>query len=266
LTVEYAREAEISEKGLIYFSGFDPSVGGIAQETQAGFRVITTLVSAPRSGRFSYKFDVPADAILQETATNFLLTSNSKVLGAIEKPWAVDSNRKQLKTHYEWQNQTLTQVLDENLVKLAYPVILDPAWSYVLQYNLRLSPEANFSRLQNCFNCYFPVPGAPRNYPRYGQLLPLTMLGANFECTMGATYQYSGYREFQFNATRNHIDQYGSTIAFQLTRAGSQNLLVVRGYVVNEFGGPIGQWGYTIGASNMWQSFANNLNSYTITK
>lgn len=266
LTLEYAREAEVTKTGLIYFSGLDPSVSGLAQETQTGFRVITTLVSAPRSSHFGYKFDVPADATLQETPTNFLLTSDSKVLGIIEKPWALDAKGKHLKTHYEWRDQTLTQVLDENLGKLAYPVVLDPAWSYVRQYNLRLSPEANFGRLQNCFNCYFPVPGAPRNYPRFGQLLPLSMLGANFECTMGATYQYPGYREFQFKATRNHIDQYGSTIAFQLTSVGSQNLLIVRGFVVNEFGGPFGQWGYMVGAGNMWQSFATNLNSYTITK
>lgn len=266
LKIDYASEVSEAKQGLNVLRGIDPEVGIVTQQLEGGFRVLTTLTNEPKSKRFDYSFDLPAGSELQKTQDEYLMVSGNQVVGALSLPWALDATGKSLKTHYEWKNNVLTQVLDENSNNLTFPVLMDPAWNYVLQYNLRYSPEVNFNRLQNCFNCYFPVPGAPRNYPRYGDLLPLTMLGGNFECTMGSTYQRARYREFQFDATRNHIDQFGSRVAFQMTYAGNQSVLVVRGYVVNDFGGTIGQWGYTIGASAMWQSFATNLNSVTITK
>ena len=266
LKVDYASEVSESKQGLSVLRGLDPAVGAVTQSLEGGFRVLTTLSSPSKSKHFDYTFDLPAGADLQKSADGYLMVSGNQVIGALSLPWALDATGKPLKTHYEWKNNVLTQVLDENLSTLTFPVLMDPAWNYVLQYNLRFSPEANFNHLQNCFNCYFPVPGAPRNYPRYGDLLPLTMLGGNFECTMGSTYQSARYREFQFDATRNHIDQFGSRIAFQMTYAGSQSVLIVRGYVVNDFGGKIGQWVYTNGAGAMWQSFATNLNSLTLTK
>jgi hypothetical protein len=266
LKIDYASEVSEAKQGLNVLRGLDPAVGIVTQQLEGGFRILTTLTSQSKSKRFDYSFDLPAGSELQKTQDGYLMVSGNQVVGALSLPWALDSTGKSLKTHYDWKNNVLTQVLDENSNNVTFPVLMDPAWNYVLQYNLKNSPEANFNRLQNCFNCYFPVPGAPRNYPHYGDLLPLTMLGGNFECTMGSTYQSARYREFDFNATRNHIDQYGSRIAFQMTYAGSQSVLVVRGYVVNEFGGTVGQWLYTAGAGAMWQSFATNLNSLTLTK
>ncbi|MFM6966023.1 MAG: hypothetical protein ACKOWI_01390 [Rhodoluna sp.] len=260
LAVDYMRSVNRSAGGLTLMSGQDPAVFALVQSGDNGFRILTVLTSRPQSNKFSYDFDVPKGTEILETPSNYLLAFGDKVLGSIQKPWAVDANGRRLATHFDWDGRTLTQVLDENLSNVSYPALMDPAWGYTKQYALVDSPEVNFAKLQLCFNCYFPVPGAPYAYPRIGQLLPLTVAGQSFECTMGPTYQFPGYREFQFNATKNHVDKLGSSISFQMTKIGSGYALVVQGYVVNDFGGPIARWGYLQSAGLMWQSFANNLN------
>lgn len=262
-SIDYVNEVTAMDGGSVVLSGDDPSVSALADGTPNGFQVFTTLISAPKSKRFDYTFALPANTTLIETPEGFLMQVGERVIGSIDLPWAVDANGRQLKTHFEWKNRVLTQVLDEKVSQLSYPVVLDPAWGYIQQYNLTYSPAANFAKLQTCFNCYFPVAGAPRKYPAYGQLLPLRVLEVgNFECTMGPTFTGMDYRAFKFNATKNHVDGYGSNIAFQFVKVGTQSKLVVDAYVVNDFL-VVGQFTYVAMAGLQWQIFANNLNSST---
>ena len=262
-SIDYVNEVTSMDAGSIALSGDDPSVSALADGTPNGFQVFTTLNSAPKSKRFDYTFDVPANTVLIETPEGFLMQVGERVIGSIDLPWAVDSNGRQLKTHFEWKNRVLTQVLDEKVSQLSYPVVLDPAWGYIQQYNLTYSPAANFAKLQTCFNCYFPVAGAPRKYPTYGQLLPLRVLEVgNLECTMGPPFTGMDYRAFQFYAPKNHVDGYGSNITFQFVKVGTQSKLVVDAYVVNHFF-IVGQYFYVSMAGLQWQLFANNLNSST---
>ncbi|MEY4981594.1 MAG: hypothetical protein RL174_932 [Actinomycetota bacterium] len=263
VTVDYASDLLRAGGGLAVLRGSSANVSAVLEENNNGFRVITTLSAEPDENRFEYSFDVPKDTKLEETPYNYLMHSEGKILGSIARPWALDANGQALETHYEWKNGVLTQVLDAQLQNLKYPVVMDPAWGYIQQYDLNYSPNTNFLRLQTCFNCYFPVAGAPKYYPSYGQLLPLNVLGlGNFECRMGSTYTATNYRAFQFNATRNHIDGEGSNIIFQLTKIGTKNVLVVEAYIVNDFF-LIGQGFYVAMAGAQWQVFANNLNSTT---
>ena len=262
-SIDYVNEVTAMDGGSVVISGDDPSVSALADETPNGFQVFTTLNSAPKSKRFDYTFDVPANTVLNETPEGFLMQAGERVIGSIDLPWAVDANGRQLKTHFEWKNRVLTQVLDEKVSQLSYPVVLDPSWGYIQQYNLTDSPAANFAKLQTCFNCYFPVAGAPKKYPTYGQLLPLRVLAiGNFECTMGSTFTGTDYRAFTFHATKNHVDGYGSNIAFQFVKVGTRSKLVVDAYVVNDFL-IVGQYAYVAMAGLQWQIFANNLNSST---
>lgn len=263
VTVDYASGLLSVGDGLAVLRGSNAPVSAVLDEGKNGFRIITTLNSKPDQNRFRYTFDVPSDTQLEKTPNNYLMHSAGKILGSIAKPWALDANGVELETHFEWHKGVLEQVLDVDLQNVTYPVVMDPAWGYIQQYDLNYSPTTNFSRLQTCFNCYFPVAGAPRYFPSYGQLLPLNVLNVgNFECTMGSTYSGTNYRAFQFNATRNHIDGYGSNIVFQLTKIGTRNALVVDAYIVNDFW-LIGQGVYVAAAGAQWQIFANNLNSTT---
>ena len=261
MTVPFAKNIVKGAEGISVLSGDEAAINAVSQSTPNGFRVLMTLTAAPKSNRFDFKFDLPSGMDTQPSPNGFLVSSGSRVLGSVAKPWAIDGNGRLLKTHFEWKDETLTQVLDENLETVSYPVVLDPAWAYIQQYDLDFSPVTSFNRLKTCFNCYFPVDGAPRNYPTQGQLLPLTVGGiGNFECTMGPTFTGSNYRVFEFFATRNHVDGYGSKIAFEFLLVGGKSKLVVEGFVVNNFY-LFGQYFYVLSAGYTWQRFANNLNS-----
>jgi hypothetical protein len=75
-----------------------------------------------------------------------------------------------------------------------------------------------FRALHACFNCSFPVPGAPAEFPAEGQLLPLKpcLLGP-IGCVDAPVRSYArdqnGYLEFI--AQPGHFDGAGSTITFR---------------------------------------------------
>lgn len=261
MTVAFASNIESKGLGLSVLSGEDDAIRAVTQPTVNGFRVLTTLTSSPKSNRFDFKFELPTSFGVQTTPNGFLVTAGSQVLGSLAKPWAIDGEGQSLRTHFEWDGSLLTQVLDENLSTIQYPVVMDPAWGYTYQYNLVFRASTNMSRLKTCFNCYFPVAGAPRDYPKFGQLLPLQVAVFNFECTMGQTIQTPDYASFQFNATRNHIDGFGSNIIFQFIRVDSKNVLVVDAYIVNSL--DLIRGIYKPAAALNWQTFASNLNSPT---
>ncbi|MEY3846599.1 MAG: hypothetical protein RJA66_866 [Actinomycetota bacterium] len=261
LIIDYAKSQRGTKQGLVVLDAEDPSVSAVAQEMGNGFRVLTTIASKPVTNRYSYSFDVSSSARLLENSNGYLVVDGSTVLGSLDEPWAIDADGNRVKTHYEWSNSVLTQVIDEGLEKISYPLVLDPAWGYVFQYDLSFSPATNMSRLKTCFNCYFPVSGAPKNYPKPGQLLPLSVGIFNFECRMASTVETPSYGSFQFNATANHVDGYGSNIIFQFMKIGGRNYLVVDAYIVNSL--DLIRAPYLASAGLNWQVFAWNLNSPT---
>lgn len=261
LSIDYATNVDAKQNSTVVLDSEDKNVKAVAQETGNGFRILTVISGATKNRRFDYTFSVPADTQFLKAGPNFLLESGNTVLGSIAEAWALDSQGKSLKTHYEWHDSVLTQVLDEDVAKIAYPVIMDPAWGYTYQYDLAFRASTNMSRLKTCFNCYFPVAGAPKAYPKLGQLLPLQVALFNFECTMGQTIQTATYGSFQFNATKNHVDGFGSNIIFQFIQVGSKNVLVVDAYIVNSL--DLIRAPYMAAAGLNWQVFAWNLNSST---
>lgn len=64
----------------------------------------------------------------------------------------------------------------------------------------------------------------------------------------------------QFDATKNHVDQYGSNIIFQFQTVSGKRYLTVNAYIVND-----AFWlkhsFYRSGAIQNWQKFASNLNA-----
>ncbi len=94
--------------------------------------------------------------------------------------------------------------------------------------------------LHNCFNCYFPVSGAPRAFRKHGHLLPLTLGGMNFHSTFKDEFSnYSqGIRDWRycFNSAAGHIDGHGSHMYFTFTdQRNGQHTLTVHGYVARDF-------------------------------
>jgi hypothetical protein len=120
------------------------------------------------------------------------------------------------------------------------------------------------STLHDCFNCKFPINGAPEDFPAPNQLLPLTVGGiGNFECRMGietfVDEQVWVSYDFFFNATANRVDGLGSGISFsfQFFPGDATYSLLVSAHVVNDFW-PV-QNHYRGLAFAQWAIFANNL-------
>lgn len=254
-SVNYADAVSIpEEEGLTALSGKDADTSAVVQQTATGVRVLTTITSATAPADYSYTFDVPATAELTQDESGIYIEDDTDVYGVLDQPWAVDAAGNALPTTYSWSAGTLTQHIDLGSA-VAFPVVADPAWKYSYDYKTSKTPLATEKLLRSCFNCYFPVAGAPRAFPSYNQLLPLTVakLG-NFECRMGGIAKVTGSLfQYSFIATKNHIDGEGSSINFSFRK---NKKLVVTAYIKNH---KLNNFIYKGGANLKWSKFASNL-------
>lgn len=261
-SIDYVdRGADPISPGLTEYSGSDDSVGALVQETAAGVRVMTVVSDPSAPSSYSYTFDVPDGTEFVETEAGFSLQSGEQLFGNIQKPWAYDASGQSVPTWFEWKGGVLTQHLDLASKSLKYPVVADPAWTYTYKFAVTKTAASNKALLKKCFNCYFPVQGAPKSFPKPGQLLPLRVVSfLNFECKFKReTTSGSNYFAFQFDATKNHVDKLGSNIIFQFRTISGKKYLTIDPYIVND-----AIWvkneAYRVGAWDSWNTFAKNLN------
>ena len=114
--------------------------------------------------------------------------------------------------------------------------------------------------MHGCYNCYFPIAGAPHAWPKIGQDLPLTLAGVGaFHCTYDYEEQWlpNGF-QFRFISASGHIDGPGSMIQFSIyndfnTRLG------VHAVIQRQLSAPL-RTAYVAAARVKWQEFATNLN------
>jgi hypothetical protein len=141
-------------------------------------------------------------------------------------------------------------------------------WSYNFKYNIgRTTPKKAKKALHDCFNCDFPVKGAPKGFPKAGQDLPLRAgpfgLG-NFHCTFREEHsggdQGGPYFGFTFDTAKGHVDGKGAWIAFTFsTNSNGENILNVFGYVSKNTYVP--EKLYKNRANAMWKKFGKNIAS-----
>ncbi|MBK4347009.1 hypothetical protein [Lacisediminihabitans changchengi] len=259
-SIEYATETVSVDSGITVVASQSADVNAYVQPTASGVRVLTAINSATAPTHYDYHFDVPADTKLVEGAGVSYLESGDHVLGTISEPWAIDSAGRKLPTSYSWNDGVLTQNVDLSAPDLEFPVLADPAWSYAYTYAVTKTAAQAKSLLKRCFNCYFPVDGAPRGFPVANQLLPLHVGPGNFECRFKREITSTNYFGFQFDATKNHVDGYGSNVVFEFKLVGGNKRLVVSAYIVND------SWwlhngAYEQGALTNWRNFASNISA-----
>ncbi|XBH21938.1 hypothetical protein V5R04_01545 [Jonesiaceae bacterium BS-20] len=164
-------------------------------------------------------------------------------------------------TSFTWNENTLTQHVDLSNPNISFPVVADPAWTYSYKFptGSKNSQQAR-ALLKKCFNCYFPVTGAPKAFPTAGQKLPLKVGVLNFECTFDKEVYNSLHMwiGFKFKATKNHIDQLGSYVNFTFQPVGGANHLLISAYVVN-ISFVVNNAFYRSGAIQKWTEFANKI-------
>lgn len=256
LTVDFATSAtEPAPDGVVELETTNSGSSAFMQPLENGYRIVTSTASDSGPDTFSYTLDVPADAYLEQVEDHFFVMSGDETFGVLGAAWAKDSNGADVPTWYSLEDRVLTQHLDLSGVD-AYPILADPGWSYTMEFATNKSAYAIANLLGSCFNCYFPVQGAPRAFPTIGQLLPLRVAGLNFECTMATVSANAQYTWFQYSfyATHNHVDGPGSAISFTF----HSSKLFVYAWVTNNYS--LGAKTVMVaGARASWSTFAANL-------
>lgn len=153
-------------------------------------------------------------------------------------------------------------------------VVATTSFDYNYTYGVvDTDPTTAHSMLNECFNCYFWLPGAPSHFPAIGELLPLGLLGANFNVIMREWYSdWDGDGSFWFtftlDATADHVDGAGSWISFTFfsPHNSSLNEMIVYAYVADfQIGNPLGgtELLYKAGTHEAWQGFASRITTIT---
>lgn len=277
ITPTLATKVESVRDGLTVLSTDSEDVKFYSQPLDNGARVISALDSDKiREIAYEFRSSEPLEATKLPSGGIKFTDSEGFTVGSIRKPWAVDSKGDRLNTSLEWQNGTIVQHVDITSAT-SFPVLADPAWDYIMEYDVEgRNPRTIWNMLHGCFNCYFPVSGAPQGYPVPGQLLPLTVGPMNFECRFRDDFYRSDeywngifdYWGFTFDSTENHVDGMWSHITFTFQdwdRYGEPGLpperitrMRVDAHIENDFTW-VGNTAYRTGALMNWAQFALNL-------
>jgi hypothetical protein len=276
LTIDGASGQARQQQGITSFAVPGASSAAYVQPIRNGVRLLTALADASAGEEFSYTFDVPAgthstpvpggDTILSDAANHYI--------GSFGEAWAVDAQGRSLPTSYSWSGSTLTQHV-ELAADTAFPVLIDPTWYYTYDFSVTLpgyhanhpkaSADAVDLLLHGCFNCYFPIFGAPRGYPADGQVLNLNASPFSLELTAAPVKkQTANQGALQFVAQAGHFDGEGSMITFSWYNDTNGYIhLYVHAKIMRDLGIAIDLANSRIAGANwlmFWQRVADNAN------
>lgn len=128
-----------------------------------------------------------------------------------------------------------------------------------------------WDELNRCFNCNFPMGGAPVAFPRVGDKLPLEIriagqkLPIHFPVEVTQVQKTPNEINIEFATLPGHVDGVGSTIHFRFYQQGGELHLGIRGYIDNGPGsqglpfGPALRGGYTEVAKAVWQPYIDRV-------
>ncbi|MFT4260794.1 hypothetical protein [Microbacterium sp.] len=242
-----------------------------SDETQTGARLITTIHSEPLTSTdiatTSYEIDGIADPYLVKVDDAYkMLDANDRYVVDLAEPWAVDANGVSLSTEYRLEDNILTQTID--YTGAVFPVVADPAWNYSVDHasfylitgKEKATPARVMAELRRCFNCSFPVAGAPKAFPALNQNITLNASPFSFT-KIPAPVRVSAIvsNGFNFRALAGHFDGKDSTINFRFynDRSGwlhisvSAHIKVDRGAAANAVNQAV--------AGETWAAFLANL-------
>lgn len=278
ITVPFATH-EVAHVGTMEVWGTESASDALyVQPLTNGVRFFTVVGASDSVTSFDYALDIPADATVVQDSTRLQFFGEGGAgLGSFHTPWVRDSEGREIPTTYEWSDGVITQTIDSSAQDVAYPLVAQAGWSYSMQWEIYNKTVAqNRTNLYTCFNCLFPVGGAPRNFPSFGQDLPLFVailpgVNASFHCTMDMVLWESSsnprnqYFGWTFWSASGHVDGPGSTITFLLSPSWdsgattTRSALTVDAWITNDNPMGIGQPAYQAGAYLNWQNFAFNL-------
>ncbi|WP_291057701.1 hypothetical protein, partial [Herbiconiux sp.] len=181
VTIDYARGRSHEVGGITAYSAGEASGAGAAgatayvQPIQNGVRMLTALADRRSGEDFSYTFDLPQGSHTTVLPDGDALVSDAgnRYVGTLGQAWARDASGAELPTSYRWDGPVLTQHVELG-ADTVFPVLMDPVWFYSYDFSATIAgyhanhPKATAGAadklLHGCFNCSFPINGAPRGY------------------------------------------------------------------------------------------------------
>jgi hypothetical protein len=132
-----------------------------------------------------------------------------------------------------------------------------------------------WNELHRCFNCNFPIGGAPQKFPKVGDQLPLEMRiagakVANLPVEVTKIDRSADAIDIEFATLPGHEDGPGSTIHFRWSEQGGAPNLDIRGYITEGPGSENGPFaapervGYTALAQVVWQPYIDNVVTHVV--
>lgn len=128
-----------------------------------------------------------------------------------------------------------------------------------------------WNELHRCFNCNFPMGGAPKGFPNVGDELPLEIRTAgqkllDFPVRVTEIQRTASAIDIEFVTLPGHVDGPDSIIHFRFFEQGGQLHLATHGLITQGPGSedipilsPALRSGYTGVAHAVWQPYINNL-------
>jgi hypothetical protein len=132
-----------------------------------------------------------------------------------------------------------------------------------------------WKELHRCFNCNFPIGGAPAEFPKVGDHIPLEMRiagvqAANLPVEVTQIKRTADAIDIEFATLPGHEDGPGSTIHFHWTEQDGAPHLAIRGYITEGPGSESGPFaapervGYTALAKVVWQPYIDNVVTHVV--
>lgn len=264
-------------QGISSFNTDSADVKRYAVANPVGVSIVTAYQHPQATYVSTTTFTLPDGFYTKKTGPgNYYLTNGDEIRGVVMAPWAHDATGRPLPTTFSWNGLSVTQ-----RVKVpsdaVFPIVADPAWSYTWTATINIGSPLNLrTQMHNCFNCVFPIQGAPHAFPTPGTDLPLYVgiagVSANFHCTFGNEAMTppvpqlypNGEFGFYFNSASGHVDGLGSMISFDFWTKNESNSAIkmrftVYGSVANSNPGGVPQWLYLVGAKAAWGGFVQKV-------
>lgn len=123
-----ASKAEIVTEGVVSYDNGNSSTTVPIVKNDGSLQIATIIENATAPTRYAYQLGLPAGstASLQNDGGVLLLDADGTYLGGVAPAWATDASGAKIRTHYELDGTTLTQVVDHKATSVAYPVVADP--------------------------------------------------------------------------------------------------------------------------------------------
>lgn len=272
LSIKRSKRVVTEDGEFTILSMDDPDVATYVQPAFNGTRLLTAISDRESLNNPSFALDIPQGTTMVETPAAYTLVApDGTEFGAFEHPWVRDSEGHEIATHLELSGTTITQVIDRPHADIAFPLLADTHWEYAYTYDIgTITASKARSKMHTCFNCFFPVHGAPKAFPTSGERLPLTINILGWDIyPMTCKFMFESYIpeaqlfHFSFVAIEDHIDGAGSSIDFEVVKIDGERQLRVYTWILNSFT-PAFKTAYRAGAYEMWAKFADNLQTISI--